>query len=786
MAHNSQDTDIRSVWPRVSAGVNEIMANLMNGMSHGRYIELHTVIYNYCTSSRAMTHESHGGPHRGANLMGSELYNHLKDYLRNHLSVMRADAQTRVDEELLKFYSTKWTEYTTGAKYLNHIFSYLNRHWVKREIDEGRKTIYEVYTLCLVSWRDHMFAQLQSSVMAAVIKLTERQRNGETIESGLIKSVVDSFVALGLDENDSKKSTLDVYKVYFEKPFIDATDAYYSAESEKFLAENSVPDYMKKVETRLYEEESRILTHLHNTTTRPLSRACEDVLIKRKLPIIVEEFQNLLDQDKTDDMARMYSLCIKVDGLDGLRTKFETHVRRMGLAAVEKVSDGGAAPAAATAAKKPAAGKEDEGEEAQGEDKEPGGVDPKVYVEALLTVHKKYDAMVKEAFKSDQGFVAALDKACREFVNRNKVCKVNSSKSPELLAKFCDSLLRKSAKVAEEGEVEEALNNVMIVFKYVEDKDVFQKFYSKMLAKRLVNEASASDDLETSMISKLKEACGFEYTSKLQRMFSDMALSKDLNTAFRSQQEQNHDATDLLDFSIMVLGTAHWPLQPPNTGYTIPEDLIKTYDRFQRFYNQKHNGRKLNWLFNMGKADLRTNYMKQKQQCTFQVSHFEMAVLLQYNDRTKYSWDELSQQTGVAADVLKGQMGILLKAKVLLLSNGALGDSNSQYELNEDFKSKRIRLNLIVPVRSEVKQEADETHKTVEEDRKLLIQAAIVRIMKTRKVLNHVGLMNEVITQLSARFKPKVPDIKKCIDILLEKEYIERTEGQKDTYSYVA
>ena len=59
----------------------------------------------------------------------------------------------------------------------------------------------------------------------------------------------------------------------------------------------------------------------------------------------------------------------------------------------------------------------------------------------------------------------------------------------------------------------------MIVFKYIEDKDVFQTFYSKMLAKRLVHQISASADAEASMISKLKQACGYEYTSKLQRMF---------------------------------------------------------------------------------------------------------------------------------------------------------------------------------------------------------------------------------------------------------------------------
>lgn len=48
----------------------------------------------------------------------------------------------------------------------------------------------------------------------------------------------------------------------------------------------------------------------------------------------------------------------------------------------------------------------------------------------------------------------------------------------------------------------------MVVFKYIEDKDVYQKFYSKMLAKRLVQHMSTSDDAEASMISKLKVRVG--------------------------------------------------------------------------------------------------------------------------------------------------------------------------------------------------------------------------------------------------------------------------------------
>lgn len=54
-------------------------------------------------------------------------------------------------------------------------------------------------------------------------------------------------VSLGLDESDSTKSTLEVYKQYFEEPFLKATSQYYLQESKQFLAENSVVEYMKRV-----------------------------------------------------------------------------------------------------------------------------------------------------------------------------------------------------------------------------------------------------------------------------------------------------------------------------------------------------------------------------------------------------------------------------------------------------------------------------------------------------------------------------------------------------------
>ena len=89
--------------------------------------------------------------------------------------------------------------------------------------------------------------------------------------------------------------------------------------------------------------------------------------------------------------------------------------------------------------------------------------DPKVYVQTVLDVHKKYNALVMVAFNNDAGFVAALDKACGRFININNVTKLanTSSKSPELLARYCDLLLKKSSKNPEEAELEDTLNQVM-------------------------------------------------------------------------------------------------------------------------------------------------------------------------------------------------------------------------------------------------------------------------------------------------------------------------------------
>ncbi|CDO68271.1 hypothetical protein BN946_scf184842.g34 [Trametes cinnabarina] len=756
----SANADLATTWAYLEEGVDHIMTKLQTGVSYSKYMSLYTVAYNYCTSSKmhGAAGDAVGGGigHRtGANLMGSDLYNNLIRYFVNHLKTLRAQSDALQDEALLRYYAQEWDRYTTGANYINRLFTYLNRHWVKRERDEGRKGVYPVYTLALVQWKSNFFLHVQSKdqkLAGAILRLIERQRNGETIDQGLVKKVVDSFVSLGLDESDINKVSYEVYREHLEAPFLDATEKYYRQESEKFLAENSVADYLKKAEERLREEEDRVERYLNTNTRKALIQKCEHVLIREHADLMWENFQQLLDYDKDEDLQRMYALLARIpEGLEPLRKKFEEHVKRAGLAAVEKLVGEGGADATE--------------------------VDPKAYVDALLEVHQKNSETVTRSFRGEAGFVAALDKACREFVNRNAATGTSTTKSPELLAKHADALLRKNNKMAEEEDLESALNKVMVIFKYIDDKDVFQQFYTTKLSKRLIHGVSASDEAEASMISKLKEACGFEYTNKLQRMFTDMSLSKDLTDNFKERMQQNHDDMDI-NFSIMVLGTNFWPLSPPTHEFIIPQDILPVYTRFSQYYQQKHSGRKLTWLWNYSKNELRTNYLNQKY--ILMTSSWQMAVLLQYNNNDTLSFEEIFNATAISKDILKQVLAVLVKAKILI------NEETDQYDLNPNFKSKKIRINLNTPIKAEQKAESTDVLKTVDEDRKYVIQASIVRIMKARKTMKNQALIQEVITQISQRFTPKIPDIKKAIDHLLEKEYIERVEGTRDTFAYVA
>jgi len=465
---------------------------------------------------------------------------------------------------------------------------------------------------------------------------------------------------------------------------------------------------MKKAKARLEEENQRVDKYLNESSRIPLLKACKDVLIKNHLEPIQDEFTELLQQDRVEDLELLYYLLKYIpNSFDPLCTKFEEYVKQQGLASIEKVAQN---PVSKSGSSTPVSSKK--------EAREKESVNPQAYAEAILAVRKKYIKLIQNSFSNDSKFVASMDKACTEFINKNKICN-QKVKSPELLARYCDALLKKSNKIAESSEIEERLKDIITIFQYIEDKDVFQKFYTKMLAKRLVLGTSASEDLEESMISKLKEICGSEYTLKLQKMFQDINVSKTLNDDYNNFKREN-DISSAQDFYIMVLSTNCWPLHPPTSPFTVPPELEKQINNFQVFYQKNHNGRKLTWLFHLCKGELKTRFYDKSY--IFQVTIYQMAILLSYNKADSYTLSELEDQTGLNKEVILGQLNILCKAKVFLLKSSPSGEKT--YVYNPNFKFKKIRVPLNATVRSEQQAENEETRKAIENDRSFLIQVS--------------------------------------------------------------
>ena len=78
------------------------------------------------------------------------------------------------------------------------------------------------------------------------------------------------------------------------------------------------------------------------------------------------------------------------------------------------------------------------------------------------------------------------------------------------------------------------LDKAITVFRYLTDKDVFERYYKGHLAKRLLLGRSVSDDAERGMLAKLKVECGYQFTQKLEGMFQDMRISADIMDGYRN------------------------------------------------------------------------------------------------------------------------------------------------------------------------------------------------------------------------------------------------------------
>ncbi|CAG0912766.1 unnamed protein product [Notodromas monacha] len=756
---------------------------------------------------------------------GEKLYNGLKEVVTGHLEKkVRRDVLESLHNNFLQMLNSAWQDHQTSMVMIRDILMYMDRVYV------AQNNVQNVFNLGLQIFRDQVvrYGCIRDHLRETLLDLVMRERKGEVVDRIAIKNACSMLMLLGIGSRE-------VYEEDFERPFLQQSAEFYQAsyssirfdividntrrprsvflylkkplgfrdtlalESQKFLAENSASVYIRKVEGRILEEAERAKHYLDESTEVQIVRVVEDELIKKHMKTIVEMENSgvvhMLQHDKTADLACMYKLFVRVD--EGLKTMVDClsgYLREQGKALVAKEEEG----------------------------KNPIG-----FIQSLLDLKDRFNHFLMHAFGNDKLFKQMISADFEFFLNLNP-------KSPEYLSLFIDDKLKKGVKGMTESEIEQVLDKSMVLFRFLQEKDVFERYYKQHLAKRLLLNKSVSDDAEKNMISKLKTECGCQFTSKLEGMFKDMTVSNTIMDEFKQQLGCTN--THGVDLTVRVLTTGFWPTQSSSPKCVIPSSARKAFDSFRSFYLGKHSGRQLTLQPQLGHADLNAVFYTlpadaaarvgggahpkpmlddedlpgmPSSSCSqggaaaaaaafavgipgiegslstrkhiIQVSTYQMCILMLFNNRTQWTYEEIQGETEIPErDLVRALQSLALgKPSQRVLTKNPRSkdiDASHTFSVNDAFTSRLHRVKIqTVAARGESEPERKETRSKVDEDRKHEIEAAIVRIMKARKRMPHNILVAEVTEQLRSRFLPSPVVIKKRIEGLIEREYLSRT-----------
>ncbi|KAK3443039.1 hypothetical protein EUGRSUZ_B03428 [Eucalyptus grandis] len=419
--------------------------------------------------------------------LGEKLYSGLVTTMTAHLKEISKSIEDARGGSFLEELNRKWNDHNTALQMIGDVLMYMDRTFVQ----STRKT--PVHELGLILWRDNVIysSKIRTRLQDTLLELALRERTGEVINRGIMRNVTKMLMDLGSS----------VYQEEFERPFLEASAEFYRGESQKFIECCDCGKYLKEAERRLNEEMERVTHYLDATSEAKIINVVEKEMIADRMTVLVRMensgLVSMLRDDKYEDLGRMYNLFRRVpNGLSTVQDVMTSHIRAIGEQSVtdpERLED------------------------------------PVKFVHWLLDEKDKYDKIVSSAFDNNQTFQNALNSSFEYFINLN-------ARSPEFISLFVDDKLRNGLEGVGEEDVEVILDKVMMLFRSLQEKDVFEKYYEQHLAERLLSGKTVSDYAERSLMAKLKTECGCQFSSTLERMLADMKISQDTTQGlYRSQ-----------------------------------------------------------------------------------------------------------------------------------------------------------------------------------------------------------------------------------------------------------
>lgn len=717
--------------------------------------------------------------------------------LREDILDFIKQAQERVlshqeDQALLKAYIAEWRKFFTQCGYLPKPFGQLEtalQGKTPTSVQKGKPAEDNsvVRKLMLDSWNQSIFSNIKHRLQSSAMKLVQNERNGEAFDSQLVIGVRESYVNLSSNAEDK----LQIYRENFERAYIAATEQFYNVNAPDHLVQNGVQNYMRYAEAKLREEEQRAQKYLESCSgsVNNLVKSCVKVLVTTHKETILAECADMIKANETKKLQLMFKLMDRVEeGINPMLSDLEAHIYQNGIADMV-------------------------------ESAEIITQDCEKYVERLLLLFRHFSQIVADAFHNDPRFMTSRDKAYKRVVNDTSVFRLElpgrsglfsktlpESKCPELLANYCDMLLRKTAmsKKLTSDEVECKLKEVLLVLKYVQNKDVFMRYAKAHLTRRLILETSADSEKEENMVEWLREVgMPADFINKLSRMFQDIKVSEDLNSHFKENLSNNPNKHNLSDvISIKILNQGAWARAYERQPVSLPRELEDFIPEVEDFYKSKHSGRKLQWHHHMSNGTI--TFANNVGKFELDVTTFQMAILFCWEKRRhdKLTLENLKLATELPdAELRRTLWGLVampkLKKQILLyepaVAKASEFTTETQFYINHDFSlikngkmQKRGKVNLIGRLQLSTEKAKEEENEGIMQLRIFRTQEAIIKILKMRKRISNAQLQTELVDILKNMFLPSKKMIKEQIEWLIENKYMRRDEDNINMFIYMA
>jgi cullin 3 len=671
---------------------------------------------------------------------------------------------------------------------------------------EGRVSVYtqamalfrlEILRAAITKQSSRGELDLLTLLEVVLLDMIEMERRGELIDRTLVRACC--FMLEHLYEDTNEDESTKLYLTSFEPKFIESSRLFYFNEGRAFLANGDAGAFCAQARRRLKEEEERCRQTISSITEPKIKSVIDKEFILAHIKDVINMegtgVKNMLDNDKIQDLANLFGIVSRVDTRKvALKQAVQKRVVDLG----EEVNK----TAQATLSKKPQP-------RAPGEKTQERSVTQQTqaaldWVEQVLQLKIKYDNILERAFSSDPIMEKALEQAFQDFIAAN-------DRSPEHVSLFLDEYLKRGIKDKTEAQVDVVLDKGILLLQYLNSIDQFETYYRKHLAKRLLMKRSVSRDMERQMLSKMKLKLGSNITQKLEGMIKDMELSDNMGSDYRTYvTELGASDTKRVDIDARILTTNQWPFE---TLYKMDKDretqtckypasVEKTKQLYTNFYLSKHTGRRLTWAPHLGDADIRATFGGtdgRTNRYELNVPTYAMVILMLYNevaDGVGLTMAEIEAETNIPHnEVVKTLTSLCQVPKWRVLKKEPAGKElldTDKFFFNSGFTSRYVKIKIAAVVAGANKLENDderkETRKRIDDERGHAIEAAIVRIMKQRKELTHTELITEAIQQLSQRFQPDLNMVKRKIEALIDREYLERgpDESRSPYYIYLA